>query len=730
MVALAFAGGIAAGPVRAEEASKSPEAVEDGAEAGSGQNAGAGSAQAATPVTLPPVLVQGSAYQTESLKGYKTDLISVGEKEARTEREVPQTTTVLTRDYLDDVGATSLDTALRYTPGILVQPNDNGRSSIFSRGFEYNLLYLNGLPASEESIYATQPDMAIVDHVEILLGPSGLFAGAGEPAGALNMRLKAPTRTPQGSAQISGDTWGGVRAEGDASTPLNEAGTLRGRLVAVREEGDTWVDNNDNNVYVGYGSLQADLTERTMATMTFSYMERDMKPYNGLPTTTTGDLLDVPRSTTSGADWNDFSNTIIDYIGEVEHRFDGGGHAKVSARYSDREVDALYAFAGTGATSSGNVSNMRWLAIDYQQTTLALDGHVSKPVTLFGQEHNLLVGTDYRRTESTSLRGAGVLSGSANNIYNWNTNIARPNVAYTNQNQDTTIDQYGLYSQIRIKPVQPLTLIGGARATWYDADIVDHLSGTTVPGADLKGHITPYGGAVLDLNRNLSAYVSYTEIFQPQTETDASGKVIDPREGGQVEAGLKGEFLGGALSGSAALFKITDKNRAYDIDLDGVYEASGEVEVRGIELAGKGTIRPGWDVFAGYTFTTSETVSGAQAGTSFTAITPKHMAHLWTKYRFQSAGLWNRVAVGGGVKAFSNFGNVTVRNNVVSSSIEAPGYAVFDLMASYDINETVNATLNVNNLFDKKYYERVGSATVFNFYGEPLSATLRLKATF
>ena len=51
-------------------------------------------------------------------------------------------------------------------------------------------------------------------------------------------------------------------------------------------------------------------------------------------------------------------------------------------------------------------------------------------------------------------------------------------------------------------------------------------------------------------------------------------------------------------------------------------------------------------------------------------------------------------------------------------------------MGSYDVNENVTASLTVNNLFDKEYYERVGGTSVFNFYGEPRSVNLKLQAKF
>ena len=93
---------------------------------------------------LSTIVVEGASYETEGTGSYTTDLISVGEKDVRPLREIPQSTTVLTRERLEDGNYSSLDTAMRETPGIVVLDNDDGRSSIYSRGFEFDTLYFNG----------------------------------------------------------------------------------------------------------------------------------------------------------------------------------------------------------------------------------------------------------------------------------------------------------------------------------------------------------------------------------------------------------------------------------------------------------------------------------------------------------------------------------------------------------------------------------------------------------
>ncbi|MCB8839451.1 TonB-dependent siderophore receptor [Aurantimonas sp. VKM B-3413] len=686
---------------------------------------GAGAAQdAGSTIDLETVTVEGSSYTTEGSKSYTTDLISVGEKEARSPREIPQSTTVLTRERIEDGGYTSLDTALRETPGIVVLNNDNGRSSILSRGFEFDSLYFDGLPAPLSSVYGTQPDLAIVDHIEVLRGPSGLFGGTGEPAGAINMALKKAPDEWQGYLEGQYGSWNTGRGEFDIGGPLNDAGTIRGRIVGAFQDGDNMVDVVDNQSGVAYGTVSVDLTEQTTATVILSHLERDITPFNGLPTYADGSLIDIDRSTYTGADWNSFDNNVDDYIAEVEHKFDDGGHARVALRYSVRDADFLYGWAGSAADQNGNVTGIRWIGRDFEEKSLALDAFVSKPFTLFGQEHNVLLGADYRKIDTTLLSASGMIPGTRN-LYNWNASaIAEPTVDYTSQT-DSDQEQTGIYGQLRIKPIDRMTLIGGGRVSWYDSSTENLLTGATQDEIEFDHHFTPYLGTVVDLTEEISAYASYTEIFQPQTYFDGNGDLLDPREGRQYEAGFKGEFFGGTLNATLAYFNLRDKNRA-EQDTGGNYVALGEVEASGIEMEIAGELLPNWQVQAGYTYTQTEYLNGSAAGSVFSPYTPEHQVQLWTDYTFRQADAWyDGLSIGGGVKIYSDFSAVSG-----STTIEAPGYEVVDLKFGYEINDNLEAKLQINNLFDEKYYARVGSTSVFNFYGEERNAMLTVKAKF
>lgn len=685
--------------------------------------------QAEDATELEPIVVEGATYETEGSGSYSSKLVSVGDKDTRPQREVPQSSTVVTRKRLDDGNFTSLDTVLRKTPGVVVLSNDDGRSSLYSRGFEYDYLYLNGLPTPVSSIYGTQPDMATVDHIEILRGPAGLFGGASEPSGAINMRLKQASDQYKTQVNTIFDSWKGKRVEGDITGPLNQSGSVRGRLVGALAAKDSWTDTVDNKVAVAYGTVAADITDNTTATLTINHRQRDITPFNGLPTYENGTLLDLDRSTYTGAKWNNFENNVTDYIAEVEHKFDDGGHAKVSALYSHVDVDFLYAYASSFALPNGDINgsaDTRWLARDYSQDSVSLDAHVSKPFELFGQEHNIIAGADYRTTDSSLRTATGTIAGNQN-IYDWNSDIAKPTVNL-GPATETDLEQWGLYGQLRVKPIDPLTLIGGGRFSWFET-----TSGST--SSSEKGKFTPYAGVVYDLTDAVSAYGSYTEVFQPQTATDASGALIDPRSGRQFEVGLKAELFDG-VNASLALFDLTDSNRAIsDPNNLGSYLGVGKAHLRGLEAELSGKVMENWEVAFGYTYTDTEYKNTTRAaGSEF--YTPEHMLQLWTKYTFDGRGDWSDgLFVGGGVKVFSSFKNVSRAVNAstgvaTATAIEAPAYAVVDLQAGYKFSDNVTATLTVNNVFDEKYYERVGGTSVFNFYGEPRSVSFKLATTF
>lgn len=669
--------------------------------------------------TLDPITVEGSSYETEGTDSYTTDHVSVGEKAAMRVRDVPQSVSVVTRKQIEDAGYTALETALDDVAGLLILNNDTGRSSIYSRGYEFDYLYLDGLAAPVSSIYGTQPDLAVVDHVEVLKGPAGLFTGTGEPAGAINMRLKQATATETtGYVTTTVDSNGAARIEGDISGRLNRSGTLRGRAVLAYGDGDGYVDQETNGVKLGYGTLAWDLTPETTLTVSASQTDRDIAPFNGLPTYADGSLIWTDASATTAADWNEFDNSVKDYTAALDHRLENGGSLKFSLRKSHQEANFLYAYAGSTANANNEVSKLAWLARDFEQDSLALDAHAELPFYLGTWAGTAVLGADWQHVTSTTLTGRGSISGTFD-LDDWDTSgVAKPDVAYTSAQQQTNVISKGIYSQFRLKPTESLSLIGGARLSWYKGITTNLLTDTSDTVTE-KSHLTPFAGLTWDVSPQATLYASYSEIFIPQSYVDKNGKTLDPVEGQQYELGVKAQMASG-LNLSAALFQLEEVNRPEAVDGEDYYAAEEAVRSRGVEFEASGELRPNLHLAGGYTWTDTEYTKGESSGETFSTVTPEHMLKLSVAWE-ATEGMLEGWSFGGRFRGVTGFS---------SNGIEAPGYGIVDLSTAKDLGHDTTLRLGVDNVFDKDYYTRVGSTTVFNFRGAPRTFTAAVTKRF
>ncbi|MNJ53836.1 Fe(3+)-pyochelin receptor precursor [compost metagenome] len=123
----------------------------------------------------------------------------------------------------------------------------------------------------------------------------------------------------------------------------------------------------------------------------------------------------------------------------------------------------------------------------------------------------------------------------------------------------------------------------------------------------------------------------------------------------------------------------------------------------------------------------------------YSAVTPKHLFKLWSTYRLP--GDLEKWKLGMGVTAQSSNGRSGTVNafNPDSGQYDGAaeafkfvqaGYAIWSSSLEYQIDKHWSAILNANNVFDKKYYQTVGTSANGNFYGEPRNFTLTVRATY
>ncbi|WP_210774364.1 TonB-dependent siderophore receptor [Pseudomonas aeruginosa] len=644
-------------------------------------------------------------------------------------RELPQSASVIDHERLEQQNLFSLDEAMQQATGVTVQPFQLLTTAYYVRGFKVDSFELDGVPALLGNTASSPQDMAIYERVEILRGSNGLLHGTGNPAATVNLVRKRPQREFAASTTLSAGRWDRYRAEVDVGGPLSASGNVRGRAVAAYEDRDYFYDVADQGTRLLYGVTEFDLSPDTLLTVGAQYQHIDsITNMAGVPMAKDGSNLGLSRDTYLDVDWDRFKWDTYRAFGSLEQQLGGGWKGKVSAEY--QEADSRLRYAGSfGAIDpqTGDGGQLMGAAYKFKSIQRSLDANLNGPVRLFGLTHELLGGVTYAQGETRQDTARFLnLPNTPVNVYRWDPHgVPRPQIGQYTSPGTTTTTQKGLYALGRIKLAEPLTLVVGGRESWWDQD---------TPATRFKPgrQFTPYGGLIWDFARDWSWYVSYAEVYQPQADRQTwNSEPLSPVEGKTYETGIKGELADGRLNLSLATFRIDlENNPQEDPDHPGppnnpFYISGGKVRSQGFELEGTGYLTPYWSLSAGYTYTSTEYLKDSQndSGTRYSTFTPRHLLRLWSNYDLP----WQdrRWSVGGGLQAQSDY-SVDYRG----VSMRQGGYALVNMRLGYKIDEHWTAAVNVNNLFDRTYYQSLSNPNWNNRYGEPRSFNVSLRGAF
>lgn len=665
-------------------------------------------------------------------------------------RETPQAMTVITRQRIEDQGLSDVNDVVQSTPGLTYRRFGPERASFYSRGMYVDNIMYDGLPVSLDGSYLSQDllgtDMAIYDRVEIIRGAAGMALGAGNPAAAINLIRKRPTKDTQLSITGSAGNWNRYRTEIDASGSLDADGTLRGRTVVAYQKNDSYKHTDKSERKLIYGILEKDFGPQTTLTLSVLRQEDDLdgNGFTGLPVARDGSDLHLPRSTSFASNWEYWNKTTTSLYGSLEHRFGNDWKVHLSAYHSIAKLDMLGNYIGLNIPA--NLYTQYGSRNQHTERQNSYDLYASGPFEMFGRQHELVFGGNYRKVgfDGNTRQGSTLVSGM--DIYNWDPGaIAKPDIPLRDW-FDSSIEQKSVYATARLNLADRLKLILGARLDWFDYEDTSYgyanfdaniPSSITRNQYAITRNVTKYAGLVYDVDNQHSVYASYTDIFKPQSYLDADRTVLAPIKGKNYELGIKGEYFEGALNASATLFRLDQANRAYKLSdqtscsgypSQVCYAAAGLVRSQGVELEVQGAISPNWQVGAGYTYTSAkyrEDANPLNVGQPFDTDTPRHLFKLSSSY--QMTGDWHRWRIGGSV-----YWQSTIYNEGSSSGVdyrvEQKSYAIADLMIGYQATPKLDVRLNINNLFDKTYYSAITGSVPFpsNVYGEPRSVMLSL----
>ncbi|AOA58144.1 TonB-dependent siderophore receptor [Acinetobacter larvae] len=710
------------------------------------------STQTASDVAELPVISLSARPQTARTEGsqrYTTPKVTTGKFE-QSLRETPQSMSVMTRKQLDDQNISNLKEAMTQATGVTVTSNGAFAETGYQmRGYQATQQQ-DGLSVGANDSYSIAParDMEIYDRIEILRGPAGLLEGNGDPSGVINMVRRRPTAEPEGFVNLSYGSWNNMRVSVGANDRLTADGRIRGRAILTHQQKDFFYDSAEEHRNSAYAIVEADVGEHTLVTSSINYSQSDSVPFYGWPPRGG----DFSRKDFFGADWNKTKvPNAFEARFDIEHALNDAWKVKFASIYQDQQLKSQMAIATTPNAQTQRTSYYGYKK-DSRQVLYGGELSIAGKFELFDREHDLIFGGTWSRSDQKI--GSSTSYDNPDRSEYWNSDflmhprvdpndIPDPNLNKT----QTEVQKSSLYGAVKYKLLDDLTLTLGGRFSNYDEKSrgigAQNSSDWEKSAAKASMEFTPYAGLVWNFSKDMSWYVSYTDIFSPQTQKEWTGATVKPRVGWQVETGVKAEFFDGDLQSTLAVFRLRDENRAtvdrdpshypnphcqgdpLDIATLGCSIAGGENQTQGVELELVGKLTEQWDLIMSYIYTDSEVIRSNSTsswdyavGSNFSPSTPKHAVKLWSTYNFNNG--WN---VGGGLNAQSHlYDSTTNQRNA--------GFSVFNAHIGYKVNPQLDVALNINNLFDKHYFASMGYAANRWMYGEPRNFMLSLRSTF
>lgn len=652
---------------------------------------------AQAPVVLDPVKVEDATLKGRASEGYVAKRTTTATKTDTPLRDVPQSVSVVTAPAIKDQAMQGIADVVRYIPGITAAQGEGNRDQLVIRGQSTTADFFTDGVRDDAQYYR---DLYNVERVEALKGPNAMIFGRGGGGGVINRVLKEADGRPVREIGLQGGSFGNKRATADFGQALTE--TFAARINGVIEKSGTYRDYGRIDRWGVNPTVTFTPTDRTKLKLSYEYVHDERTADRGVPSFR-GAPLDTDVKTFFGNPELSVAETNVHTVDAlIEHEITDAVTIRNRSRFAD--YDKFYQNVFPGAVNAAGT-----------QVSLAAYNHAIQRQNLLNQtdllfdlatgpvKHKLLAGVELGRQRTDQFRNTGFFPGNATSF---STPLRTPTVfvpvvwrqSATDADSRTVATVAAGYVQDQIELTEQIQVIAGLRYDRFNVDYHNNRNGQNLERTD--GLWSPRLGVVFKPIEPVSLYASYSVSYLPGSGdqfTTLTGVTagLEPEKFRNLEVGGKWDVRPN-LSLTAAVFQLDRTNTsAPDPNNPALTVQTGSQRSRGFELGVTGNITEAWSVMGGYALQKAEITSrtaGAFAG-SEVALVPRHTVSLWNKYQFTKM-------FGAGLGVIHQSSAYAAADNTV----KLPGFTRFDAAAYAQVTEGVKLQLNVQNLFDRKYY--------------------------
>ncbi|MBR0559390.1 TonB-dependent siderophore receptor [Neokomagataea sp. TBRC 2177] len=640
----------------------------------------------------------------------------------------PRSISVITHEQMKLVNATSFESAMRTVPGVSFRGGDAyavpGGNYPVIRGFgSYSNMYIDGLRDSG----ASQRETFDVDEIEVLKGPGSVYGGRGGLGGQINITTKKAQLGNLTSGQIGFGTAAYKRGTIDVNRQIGSSTAIR--LNAMGDDGKTAGRSPAGGHKWGVApSVSFGLGTPTRLTLGYYHLYTfGMPDYSAPYDKVTHEPLNIPRHLFLGLKDRDFERGTTN-MGQIIFERDLGKNFtfRNTTQWTSTELDFLATNPQwvSSAVSNPNISLQAKSGL-YHTDNAQEQAMVSGKFDTGFIHHSINTGIELSRertqrrsfyvqdSKGNNIRAGGPCSVAYNcvsalNLSSWNPNnpwtgsysIGEPGVPQLNTNT-TSGSAYAFDTMSMFN--DRLYINGGVR---FDRFMTYAKQGN-LGLSNNQSFVNYQAGAVYKPIKPVSVYFSYATASNPvgveagsdgQVALNATNSKLSPQRGKNTEVGAKADLLHGHFSVTGSLFNGKMTNAQVSNGMGGMMNA-GTQRVRGAEISVAGHLTQRWDMFGGWTYLDSSVLDGgptkANIGKRF-PYTPGNSIALWSTYR-----ILPQFKFGGGVTYMSK------RYTNVNNQTWVPSYVRLDMVADYQITRTLDLQGNLQNLTNKRYYDRI-----------------------
>ncbi len=558
--------------------------------------------------------------------------------------------TVITNEEIKERGITTVRDALRAVPGVSVSETGGNLTQVRIRGGEANhtLVLIDGVEAAagDGEYFFSGLEATNIERIEVLRGPQSVFYGSNASSGVINIITRTGGLGANYGLSLETGSHGNARAAGFASY-RNERG---GVSVSLSENYDRgWDYSGDNG--------ERDKTDRHTAIIKGDYALTDALTV-GASYRYSKEDYDFDREDYGATDADTYIVDNPDYYGDVKEQ---GFNAFAEYEMLDGRLMHRLSYELT--------KNKR-----KSITPLDFNPKTREKTKTKVYKYLLSFGID------------GAVDGGANHLINFLAEHEKDS-SDTNSDYDRKSDSVGL--EYRGSFDFGLDLQAGIR---YDDNKVFKNQTTWNVGASYT-----FQGTGIRLHASAGEGVvnpTYGELYS-QTYYAIGNPDLKPETNRSYDVGIELPFHGDRGVIDVTYFRERLKNEityAYDGTNPSYYNEDGKSKRQGVEVEGRYEVTDNINLHASYTYLDAKNNDGSRE-----LRRPRHEFALGVIAE----------ALDGRLSGSAHLRHVAKNKDTLyiypAVTKEMPNYTVVDLAARYGVTDQVDATLRVDNVFDKKY---------------------------